>query len=223
MAPTVQSSELSKEYHAIVESHDMVIRIVEHDSDQLMEGESVPKKVHEFSVVREIVSKASTYFNKLLAANFKEGQQTTIDLHEDNPSAMAVWFKIMHGCALDIAVVKSTTMKGVWEVLAAAHKYGLDPKGDNAKAWFAAWHDGGFLQSSQEFMITEFKTYQMVLFPCYAFDHAAGFAAATKYLVYNARGHISELRPRGFRHDHLRLDSAIMSTLLLDSHYIHRP
>lgn len=48
------------------------------------------------------------------------------------------------------------------------------------------------------------KEAQMLLYPCYIFDHAHGFAQVTKQLVYCATGHITEFNPT--EHDHLHLD-----------------
>jgi hypothetical protein len=51
---------------------------------------------------------------------------------------------------------------------------------------------------------------QQLLFPLHTFDHAAGFAAATKFLAYNYVGHIVESRPQGVKYQHLHLDQNIL-------------
>ena len=105
-------------------------------------------------------------------------------------------------------------MKGVWEVLAAAHKYGLDPKSSAAKMWFLKWYLANSTNANWKRQGVnkrfDFKDYQSLLFPCHTFDYAQGFKAATQYLVYHAKGHITERRPDGFLHDHLRLDQIII-------------
>ena len=44
---------------------------------------------------------------------------------------------------------------------------------------------------------------RQLLFPCYHFDHAEGFARATRFLVYHVSGHIQEDNP--IEHDELHL------------------
>ncbi len=88
-----------------------------------------------------------------------------------------------------------------------AHKYGLEPTMPGGKAWFEGWHATNLAKAGGEF---NFEDCRMLLFPCHTFDHAEGFTAATKYLVYNATGHITERRPQGFKYEHLRLDSSVI-------------
>ena len=52
-----------------------------------------------------------------------------------------------------------------------------------------------------------------MLFPSFVFDHPRAFKAITRHLVYYARGHIMEARPKGFDYDHLRLDQGIIREL----------
>ncbi|KAI4201417.1 MAG: hypothetical protein LQ350_003255 [Teloschistes chrysophthalmus] len=42
-----------------------------------------------------------------------------------------------------------------------------------------------------------------MLFPCWLFNHASGFSAATKIAVYNSRGHIGEQSPIQYYRSHL--------------------
>ena len=206
--------QLEKEYYTIATDHDLIVRVIEYEEvtrTQLKEDgtsreikESVPSKVHEFKVKREVVVNSSTYFSKLIHTGgpFKEGGQDRIDLHEDPPASVELWFKLLHGCDVS-SMLEGTSITGVWEVLATAHKYGLDPKVTEAKAWFAKWfqaHDDAF----------DYQEYQSLLFPCYTFDDADRFQQITKHLVYQASRHITERKPDGFHHDHLRMDANIM-------------
>lgn len=115
------------------------------------------------------------------------------------------WLEILHGSDFTYS---SIDIRHVWEMLAAAHKYGLDPNLYSAKAWFNGWykehHDGVNYKSRN------FEDCQMLMFPCYTFNHSKGFAAATKYLAYHATGHVVERRPDGFTLEHLRLDQRII-------------
>lgn len=57
------------------------------------------------------------------------------------------------------------------------------------KEWFARWYE-----QKRNIDTTECRE---LLYPCYTFDHAKGFAAMTKQLAYDFSGHIEEQRPEG--------------------------
>ena len=220
--------QLEKEYYAISADHDMIIRVIEHENVTRVEGEgtdnartitdSVPYKVHEFKVHRAVLLASSTYFAKLLSADggFPESQQDIIDLHEDNSAeGVSIWFKILHSTESTDEFTyynfTTTSIRDVWEMLVTAHKYGFDPQTPPAKSWFEGWYaTHGTANGNAEGKRWDFKDYQQLLFPCYTFDHAIGFATATKYLAYRATGHITERRPEGFEYEHLRLDANIL-------------
>jgi len=210
--------QLEKEYYMIASDADLIIRVIEHEEVTRIEGldtnahavtESKPTKIHEYKVKREVLSNSGTYFRKLLSdGNFKESEQSTIDLHEDgkgSATGMTIWFKILHD-AVDESTYQVST-DGIWYMLAAAHKYGFDPKTEEAKAWFEKWYATQTSGTERSF---DYKEHQALLFPCYTFDHAQGFRTATKYLVYRATGHIVERRPTGFAYEHLRMDQNIL-------------
>ncbi|KAF2480702.1 hypothetical protein BDY17DRAFT_302252 [Neohortaea acidophila] len=217
-------AQLETQHYTIVPNYDLIVRAIEREEsarDEIgSDGhvhrvlESIPRKIHVFKVARAVVSSSSTYFKKLLNRNsaFRESaHHSCIDLHEDHPEAIAVWFQIMHDSSPgDSAAMKSVTIKTVWEVLAVAHKYGYEPATSKPKTWFAAWYESNVTWSVNTL---DFQDHQMLLFPCHTFDHAVGFAATTKYLAYHATGHITERRPEGFEYDHLRLDSRIIQQL----------
>ncbi|KAK5124014.1 hypothetical protein LTR85_002211 [Meristemomyces frigidus] len=206
--------QLEKKYYTIVEEHDLVIRLIEHEDITRTEGddtvtESKPSKVHEFKVKRDALLSSGPYFRKLLSdGSFKEASQDTVDLHEDSAKGMTIWFKILHGSVDDTTYQAS--IDDLWHLLATAHKYGFDPKSEAAVGWFGKWYD---VQTRNHERSFDYKEHAQLLFPCYTFDHAQGFRAATKYLVYRATGHIVERRPLGFQYEHLRLDQNILQQL----------
>jgi hypothetical protein len=161
--------------------------------------ESVPFKVHEFKVKRETLAANSAYFKTTVGER--------VDLHDDEPGAIDVWLKILHGCDVSSTLTSATTIKGLWDILATAYRYEFDPKLPGAKAWFREWYDANEHKHGKTFY---FEDYQSLLFPCHSFDHAEAFQQATKYLVYRATGHITEKKPEGFTDDHLRLDSNVI-------------
>jgi hypothetical protein len=166
----------------------------------------VPKTAHEFHVSHTVVSAASVVFEKMLDPDspFKEATVGSVDLLEDHPGSIEVWFKLLHSVNDLASTYSKTSITGVWEFLDTAHKYAIDPTQDSAKMWFANWYDH---QKHQEF---NYEDYQSLLFPCHTFNHAKGFAAATEYLVYNTDRNITEQKPLGYEHDHLRLDQRVI-------------
>lgn len=87
-------------------------------------------------------------------------------------------------------------------MLVIADKYQLSPKQENAKKWFAKWYD----TSGDPLTVDDCSE---ALYPCHTFDHARGFAFASKALAYKNRGHVGEKRPEGGQEYHLRLDHRI--------------
>ena len=97
--------------------------------------EDVPFKLHEFKVKREILFNAAEYFKALLEGGFKESNELVINIQEERPICLEVWLKILHGSDLK-STYRNVDLRGMWEVLAASHKYCLSPKDDTAKKWF---------------------------------------------------------------------------------------
>ncbi|KAK5684628.1 hypothetical protein LTR17_027177 [Elasticomyces elasticus] len=205
--------QLEKDFYTISADHDFVVRIIEHETVTRTQGdgdaaqtvtESVPSKVHEFRVKRDVLSENSTYFANMLSdAKFKEGEGSTIELHEDNALAITVWLKIIHDVVDDTTYQLS--LDDVWYMLAAAQKYGFSTRSPAAKLWFEKWYD-----TDPNF---DFKEHQMMLLPLHSFDHAVGFRVASKYIVYRATGNIFDRRPSAFENGTLGLDPNIINQL----------
>lgn len=210
--------QLEKEYYTISPTHDLIIRAIEYEIVIREERNgyevrnvkaSVPKKVHEFKVERNVLVKSSTYFEKILSAEtgFKEDRQDIQTLHEDPAGSVELWLKILHASDVE-PTYESTSILGIWEMLATAHKYGLDPKMPAAKVWFEMWFNKN--KDKVEGNFFDYQDCQALLFPCHTFDYPAGFQRTTKFLAYHAAGHITEKRPDGFYHEHLRLDANVI-------------
>lgn len=136
-----------------------------------------------------------------------------VELKEDDPRAWRIWLEILHHGSIEQSSYDASTLT-VWHVLLIAEKYGISPTRKDARVWFNTWID------SHEKLFTKQGSITEILFPCYAFDHARGFATGTKWLAYNAVGHVKETRPAGFtQHTHLRLDNGILRSY----HPAHAP
>ena len=116
----------------------------------------------------------------------------------------------MHGADLT-PTYSSTTMLEVWDILAAADKYELDPR--VASHWFKKWFEHHYLRAGWDKNFNDgilFNAARELMFPCHEFNYAIGFQLVTRYLVYHGRRHITEKRPDGFDYYHLRLDQKVI-------------
>ncbi|MCJ1323104.1 hypothetical protein MMC15_008456 [Xylographa vitiligo] len=80
----------------------------------------------------------------------------------------------------------------MWHLIKAADKYNLVVK--DLKSWFVRWYGQQDLKNLSD---------GKLLYPCFMFDHAQGFADATKYLADTAKGHIHEENPADIIEFHL--------------------
>ena len=65
--------------------------------------------------------------------------------------------------------------------------------------WFVKWY------KAQRYDPKKFDVLEQrqLLFPCWRFQHAHGFAAATRFLAYNCKSHIEEKNPSEYDNLHL--------------------
>ena len=186
----------------IDESGDLTVTIIEYEdqpirphnqaysSQEPVHEERIIRKTEDFLVCRQTIVDSSSYFKVQLATTFAEARQSTVTQKEDVVTAMEIWFRAVHN-----AIIESTydvPLSEMWNLIAAADKYEWDIRKLND--WFAQWHKKNFK--------ADLDTRQLV-YPCYRFDHAVGFAQATKALAYNSLGHIEEFNPTKHYQFHL--------------------
>ncbi|CAG8976099.1 hypothetical protein HYALB_00002378 [Hymenoscyphus albidus] len=153
-------------------------------------------------VRRQVLAENFDFFKSMLSRNqFGERSQGTIDIHCDYPLAAQLWFRLYHDGPLP-EVFSETPVEEVWNVihwggyLQAQHN---SDQIDLSKLW--PWFDKVLERYDPEKM--DIDTTRMFLFPCYAFDHAEGFAEITKRLAYEMASHIQEKNPSSYFHGHL--------------------
>jgi hypothetical protein len=102
-------------------------------------SEHTSEKVSKFEANRKILASSSKYFKKLLDkdTNFNEAGRSVIKLYDDPPNALRLWLEILHKALSDFAY--NVEIKDVWDFLLVADKYGFDPTGASARAWFGKW------------------------------------------------------------------------------------
>lgn len=193
---------------------DLTIRIYEYEDVYSAPGQLPPiKRVTDYAVSKAILCANSEPFNAMLRGGWKESKTNLVELKGNDwimNLAMESWFRAFHGVPMteechkgDIAVV--------WSLVRAGDLWGLKREGliKWFRDWFKQWWDkngeGKDLGKSTDKSrgIRSGTLAQMILYPCWAFDHAPGFAAATKWLVYNSKSHITEFNPTKHRDLHL--------------------
>jgi hypothetical protein len=199
---TMQSDsqqEIPRERHQIATTYDLLIILEETKKLQNANSEPTVVKIHEFEVSKEALN-ANGYFQRVFSPGFSDTGKCEYELKEDDPAATKLWLQLFHD-RLDESSYKLPTLT-VWFMLQLADKYGFDPLRNNVKEWFAKWLDHN--------NPSRIEACREILYPCYVFDHAVGFASATKYLVYHCNSHITERTPDDFPYHHLRLDQRII-------------
>lgn len=173
-------------------SSDLTVKVIEYDDGLMLAHDQKPviRYTCDFQVSREVLSSKSPVFKTLLMSNFTEAKKDMVTLEGDKVASMDIWFRILH--AVDVEDIQSTALAEMWPIVAACDKYNLDIL--DLKGWFAEWYEkkGRTHQDARE-----------LLYPCWIFDHAKGFAAATKLLAYSCTGHITESNPTKHREIHL--------------------
>lgn len=178
---------------------DLTVKVTEYDGQvKGKDGKHPVKQIGEFLVKRQVLIQSSMVFRRMLGpGKFAEADKSIVELQEDRVKTMEIWFLILHGFLQGTSYTPTrgdnrTTgynveIEEMWHLVAACDKYNLDVS--LLKNWFGVWY------GRQEISKIEPK---MLLFPCWRFDHAAGFAACTKTMVYNNIWYIEEGNPTNY-------------------------
>ena len=116
----------------------------------------------------------------MLTSNFAEAKKDIMTLEGDKVTSMDIWFRTLHTVRMDHT--QSVPIEEMWHLVAACDKYNLNIR--ELHEWFAEWYE----KMARTHLARE------LLYPCWIFDHAKGFAAATKALAYGSIGHIESNR-----------------------------
>ena len=156
----------------------------------------------------------SSYFRSSLRFNNQHGHELV--LKDDDPGALRVWFIYIHAVVkgkendgepkvteedskklFKSAGVKNTGIARIWNIINAGDKYLLN--GTILEGFFGLWYAKNVDLSGSR-IDEDFQDFlRQLALPCYMFNHRKGFAAVTKWLVYNIPGQITEKRPPGFK------------------------
>ena len=174
----------------IAEAGDLIVEVVQHDDDTWdADGNSASRKVAQFRVDRNVLTKASQPLLKmLLDPRWKEATQSVVSIGEGRIASTEIWLLVIHKAPSSPMV----PLEEMWHLVAAIDYYELDVT--IFKPWFAAWYSSHNLQLLKP---------RELVFPTWRFDHATGFARWTRYLAYAEKGHITEANPTKLYNYHL--------------------
>ncbi|TAQ88031.1 hypothetical protein B7494_g3641 [Chlorociboria aeruginascens] len=100
-----------------------------------------------------------------------------IQIEEEHVTGMEAWLRIFH--ETNNAQMSKLSIGEVWNTICVGRRYSLDLK--KAESWLASWlgRNGG-ARNLGKFNVEELR---QIIFPCHEFDHAEGFATATRRVI----------------------------------------
>lgn len=141
-------------------------------------------------VNKELLSQCSSWFNRVLYPSFgrkwKETDQGFIKLSGDRADTMRLLFDIIHGKDFSRNDLATTPVSQIYHLIAECDKYQIRMSG--IKLWFEKWYN-----SREEAILSRTLRPAELLFPTYYFNHAKGFARASKNLVLDTYGSFEAL------------------------------
>jgi hypothetical protein len=183
----------------ITDQPDLTVRVWEYEDVLAAPGQERPAKKAGFLVNKEILRSNSNVLATMLREPWMR-PSPLLDLEEDThikTAALEIWFRTMHNTLTDSSYAVPRPM--LWSVIAAGDKYGF--RFDLLREWFKQWYTRN--EETADLKRDKGQAAYELLFPCWAFDHAAGFLRVTKWLVYNCRTHIIERNPTPLKYHHL--------------------
>lgn len=152
-------------------------------------------------VSRKVMSDNSLYFKKMLTKDWSEALQTVIDLESTQPGTAELWFRAYHGNGEISGVLFKPPIVAIWDVIQYAGFLQCAPISEvdftKLQSWFAKVLE---IKNPKEVGLDDIRK---LLYPCYVFNHAHGFATMTRRLAYEVADHITESNPTEHRFLHL--------------------
>jgi len=184
---------------------DLTIRVIEYDEHARgSDGQRLIHQTGEFLVSRKVLTDGSSYFEGMFRRNnFTEAAQTVVELCGHRVKTMEIWFLLLHGSSLDaayrsehefaLATTYTVKLEEIWYLVDACDyfQFGIQL----AWKWFEEWY--------KQHAEAARKDPQKFLYPTWRFNHAEGFAAATRTLAYGGIGHVMEENPTKLYQFHL--------------------
>jgi len=184
----------------------LILRALQYEKplEKLKAGEN-PKVTAcvDFEVDRQTTANISSHFRTLtLGQNFRERNQALIEYREITPAVLELILRIFHNPEDGYRTHLDLPFNLIWELLRTIDRMLIPFDREQAKQetafhkWFANWY------ATNKDEIPEFDDPRNLFYPCYRFDHAAGFGEATKEAAYEKQGHIDEAWMAGYEDMH---------------------
>lgn len=165
-------------------------------------------QIHGAILIKIIVSKdvllnssASRFFRPMLTGGFAESGKAAVDIQEENPNAMLLWLKLLHGTIITEGNrVMFLSITDLWHAVSITRYYDFDI--DLLAVFFNKWFFWMGGSTLEKFNILELR---QLLFLTREFKNAHAFAHITRRLAYECDGYIEEHNPSGnwsLRPDH---------------------
>lgn len=154
----------------------------------------------QLKVSRKVMVESSSYFKAMLSNNWAESRQSVVDIECENPVGAELWYRVFHKSPLpnDMYDIPIDRIGNVIQYGGLVQEVrGSDVDLEELYEWFEKCLERIDLPTITTDELT------MLLYPCYAFNHAQGFATVTKRLSYEISGHITENRTTEDRSIHL--------------------
>ena len=204
----------------IVDDGDLVVEVIQ--SEKIFNdegGSSIVEESAQFKVRRSVLTAKSNVFRTMLQPGyFEEGSKTKVQIQDVRVASMEIWFRTLHKSSN----IYSVKLEEMCHLVAACDKYNLNIT--ELRAWFATWYEKHNIDQYYDNWNAHSKklegadlTPRSLLFPCWRFNHATGFLRATRFLVYNCMGHITEQNPTKHYEFHLESRYIGKSSLVLSS------
>lgn len=206
MTSTVQISNHPHFEISITSDSDLTVRVWEYEDMRASPGQKTPvKSTTDFAVKKDVLRANSPFFDTMFGSRFREPDTSLVELKENSwihTIALEIWFRRFHELAMTEACM-TADREAIWSLVRAGDEFGL--KREPLIQWFREWFDKNVKGKNLGSRLGKDggTIAQEMLYPCWAFDHAPGFLAATKWLVYNTEKHIMERNPSKHRNFHL--------------------
>ena len=158
------------------------------------EGRQSEYKSARFRVSKGVLKQSSAVLLKMLVdPRWNEAAQDVVSLGEGTITATELWLRVLHKTKLPYDV----ELKEMWFLVQSIDYFQLDVT--KFEAWFATWYEKKVNHTVDALVVRA----RELLYPTWRFNHAKGFAHWTKFLAYNATGHVTESNPTELYNYHL--------------------
>jgi hypothetical protein len=158
-----------------------------------------------------LIDRIPSFKVELSNKGFKEYGQAVIDVPVDFIEGVEIVLRAAHGEFTDECF--TVPIKEVWYCIQFCKERLVQL--EKLSSWFAQWLERKKIMELKLWSQNDYMDMMGLLYPCYIFDHAKGFAFMSNRLVYDVADHITECNPTEYgslRLDHHAIGKRSIST-----------